>query len=64
MDETLAPFKLSHEQLMLVKSRMRAGLEAGLTNKGASTVKMLPSFVYRTPKGTGQRTPPFFPTPT
>ncbi|TWW67263.1 putative hexokinase HKDC1 [Takifugu flavidus] len=52
VDETLAPFKLTHEQLMLVKSRMRAGLEAGLRNKGPSAVKMLPSFVYRTPDGT------------
>lgn len=55
VDETLAPFKLTHKQLMLVKSRMRAGLEAGLRNKGPSAVKMLPSFVYRTPDGTGQK---------
>lgn len=55
VDETLAPFKLTHKQLMLVKSRMRAGLEAGLRNKGPSAVKMLPSFVYRTPNGTGQK---------
>lgn len=55
VDETLAPFKLTHEQLILVKSRMRAGLEAGLRNKGPSAVKMLPSFVYRTPNGTGQK---------
>lgn len=40
---------------MLVKSRMRAGLEAGLRTKGPSEVKMLPSFVYRTPDGTGRR---------
>lgn len=55
VDETLAPFKLTREQLMLVKSRMRAGLEAGLRNKGSSAVKMLPSYVYRTPDGTGQK---------
>lgn len=55
VDETLAPFKLTQEQMMLVKSRMRAGLEAGLKNKGSSGVKMLPSFVYRTPDGTGQK---------
>lgn len=53
VDETLSPFKLTHEQLMLVKSRMRAGLEAGLRKKGSSAVKMLPSYVYRTPDGTG-----------
>lgn len=54
VDETLAPFRLNHEQLMLVKTRMRAGLEKGLKSKGHSAVKMLPSFVYRTPDGTGQ----------
>lgn len=55
VDETLAPFKLTQEQLKLVKSRMRTGLEAGLKNEGPSAVKMLPSFVYRTPDGTGQK---------
>ncbi|KAM8761943.1 hexokinase HKDC1-like [Acanthopagrus schlegelii] len=52
VDETLCPFKLSQEQLQLVKARMRAGLEAGLKTKGSSAIKMLPSFVYRTPDGT------------
>ncbi|KAI3377821.1 hypothetical protein L3Q82_008960 [Scortum barcoo] len=52
VDETLCPFKLSQEQLYLVKARMRAGLEAGLKSKGPSAIKMLPSFVYRTPDGT------------
>ncbi|XP_074522485.1 hexokinase HKDC1-like [Halichoeres trimaculatus] len=52
VDETLRPFRLSQEQLQLVKTRMRAGLEAGLKSKGPSTIKMLPSFVYRTPDGT------------
>ncbi|XP_051236421.1 hexokinase HKDC1 isoform X2 [Dicentrarchus labrax] len=51
VDETLSPFKLSQEQLQLVKTRMRSGLEAGLKSKGPSTIKMLPSFVYRTPDG-------------
>lgn len=55
VDETLCPFKLSQEQLQLVKARMRAGLEAGLKTKGSSAIKMLPSFVYRTPDGTGQK---------
>uniref|UniRef100_A0A3Q4MDZ9 Hexokinase-3 n=1 Tax=Neolamprologus brichardi TaxID=32507 RepID=A0A3Q4MDZ9_NEOBR len=50
--QTLAPFKLSQEQLQLVKATMRAGLEAGLKNKGPSAVKMLPSYVYHTPDGT------------
>ncbi|XP_028436642.1 hexokinase HKDC1 isoform X2 [Perca flavescens] len=52
VDETLSPFRLSQEQLQLVKTRMRTGLEAGLKSKGPSTIKMLPSFVYRTPDGT------------
>lgn len=55
VDETLCPFKLSQGQLQLVKARMRKGLEAGLKSKGSSTIKMLPSFVYRTPDGTGQK---------
>lgn len=55
VDETLAPFKLSCEQLMLVKYRMRAGLEEGLRKKGSPAVKMLPSYVYRTPDRTGQK---------
>ncbi|XP_023251043.1 putative hexokinase HKDC1 isoform X2 [Seriola lalandi dorsalis] len=52
VDETLSPFRLSHEQLQLVKARMRTGLEAGLKTKGPSAIKMLPSFVYHTPDGT------------
>ncbi|XP_031702058.1 hexokinase HKDC1-like isoform X1 [Anarrhichthys ocellatus] len=52
VDETLSPFRLSQEQLQLVKTRMRTGLEAGLKGKGPSAIKMLPSFVYRTPDGT------------
>ncbi|XP_070696446.1 hexokinase HKDC1-like [Pempheris klunzingeri] len=52
VDEILSPFRLSQEQLQLVKDRMRMGLETGLKSKGSSTIKMLPSFVYRTPDGT------------
>ncbi|KAK2854161.1 hypothetical protein Q5P01_006822 [Channa striata] len=52
VDETLSSFRLSQKQLQLVKTRMRAGLEAGLKTKGPSAVKMLPSFVCRTPDGT------------
>ncbi|XP_039972050.1 hexokinase HKDC1-like isoform X2 [Xiphias gladius] len=52
LDESLSPLSLSHEQLQLVKARMRAGLEAGLKRKGPTAIKMLPSFVYRTPDGT------------
>ncbi|XP_035484099.2 hexokinase HKDC1 isoform X2 [Scophthalmus maximus] len=52
VDETLSPFRLSSEQLQLVKARMRAGLEAGLKREGPSEVKMLPSFLYSPPDGT------------
>ncbi|XP_041650622.1 hexokinase HKDC1-like [Cheilinus undulatus] len=52
VDEKLCPFRLSQEQLQLVKARMRAGLEAGLKTRGPSAIKMLPSYVYHTPDGT------------
>ncbi|KAK1891612.1 Hexokinase HKDC1 [Dissostichus eleginoides] len=52
VDETLSPLRLSGEQLLLVKKRMRGALEAGLKSKGPSAVKMLPSYVYQTPDGT------------
>ncbi|XP_071760959.2 hexokinase HKDC1 [Centroberyx gerrardi] len=52
VDETLLSFRLSQEQLRLVKARMRAGLEAGLKSNGPTPIKMLPSYVYRTPDGT------------
>lgn len=54
VDETLLPFRLSQEQLGLVKARMRAGMEAGLKATGSSAIKMLPSFVFRKPDGSGQ----------
>lgn len=54
VDETLLPFRLSEKQLMQVKARMRAGLEAGLKATGPSAIKMLPSFVFRKPSGSGQ----------
>uniref|UniRef100_A0A668AKZ4 Hexokinase-3 n=1 Tax=Myripristis murdjan TaxID=586833 RepID=A0A668AKZ4_9TELE len=43
---------LSRDQLRSVKARMRAGLEAGLKSNSHSPVKMLPSYVFRTPDGT------------
>nr|XP_019954510.1 PREDICTED: putative hexokinase HKDC1 isoform X1 [Paralichthys olivaceus] len=51
VDETLSLFRLSSEQLQLVKARMRAGLEAGLMGEGPSEIKMLPS-LYCPPDGT------------
>ncbi|XP_043839845.1 hexokinase-1 [Dromiciops gliroides] len=54
IEEMLAPFKLSTEQLTQVKNRMRVEMDLGLqkkTNESAK-VKMLPSFVCGTPDGT------------
>lgn len=56
IQETLAEFKLSKNQLLEVKKRMRVEIERGLkkeTHKEA-TVKMLPTFVRSTPDGTGE----------
>ncbi|XP_058486351.1 hexokinase HKDC1-like [Solea solea] len=52
VDETLSLFRLSYQQLQVVKARMRAGMEAGLRGEGRSELKMLPSFVYNSPDGT------------
>ncbi|XP_042592787.1 hexokinase HKDC1-like [Cyprinus carpio] len=54
IDDTLATFTLSTTQLQEVKAKMRVELERGLkkdTHPTAS-VKMLPTYVYRTPDGT------------
>ncbi|XP_026528609.1 hexokinase-1 [Notechis scutatus] len=52
--ETLAEFKLTNEQLLQVKKRMRIEMEAGLKKKSHdhAKVKMLPTFVRSTPDGT------------
>ncbi|XP_019363387.1 PREDICTED: hexokinase-1 isoform X1 [Gavialis gangeticus] len=52
--ETLAEFKLTHEQLLQVKKRMRMEMEAGMKKKthDSAKVKMLPTFVRSTPDGT------------
>ncbi|NXF11720.1 HXK2 protein, partial [Smithornis capensis] len=50
----LEPFKLSHEQLLEVKERMRIEMERGLGKEThtEATVKMLPTYVCSTPDGT------------
>lgn len=55
INETLAEFSLSMQQLLQVKQRMWAELERGLRKEDHdhASVKMLPAFVYRTPDGTG-----------
>ncbi|XP_067092228.1 hexokinase HKDC1 [Osmerus mordax] len=54
MEATLEPFRLSPEQLGLVRDRMRASLEQGLKRESqdSASVKMLPSYVFKTPDGT------------
>uniref|UniRef100_A0A8C7YQ92 Hexokinase-2 n=1 Tax=Oryzias sinensis TaxID=183150 RepID=A0A8C7YQ92_9TELE len=54
IQQTLAEFRLNTSQLLEVKKRMKVEIERGLrkeTHKEA-TVKMLPTFVRRTPDGT------------
>ncbi|KAM9817034.1 hexokinase HKDC1-like [Neosynchiropus ocellatus] len=51
IDEKLSTFELSLEQLQAVKTRMRADMEAGLTRKQLSAVKMLPTYVCGLPDG-------------
>ncbi|CAN8205682.1 unnamed protein product [Coccothraustes coccothraustes] len=50
----LEPLKLSHEQLLEVKERMRIEMEKGLGKEthAEATVKMLPTYVCSTPDGT------------
>ncbi|KAK1154424.1 hexokinase-2 isoform X1 [Acipenser oxyrinchus oxyrinchus] len=51
---TLDAFRLSKEQLAVVKQRMREEMERGLRKEthDAATVKMLPTYVRSTPDGT------------
>ncbi|KFP40473.1 Hexokinase-2, partial [Chlamydotis macqueenii] len=50
----LEALKLSHEQLLEVKQRMRMEMERGLGKEthAEATVKMLPTYVCSTPDGT------------
>jgi len=54
----LEALKLSHEQLLEVKRRMRVEMEKGLGKEthAEATVKMLPTYVCSTPDGTGEDT--------
>lgn len=54
IDSTLAEFTLSLTQLQQIKEKMRVELERGLRKDSHETasVKMLPTYVYRTPDGT------------
>ncbi|MEJ1286594.1 hexokinase 2 [Cricetulus griseus] len=52
--KTLESLKLSHEQLLEVKRRMKVEMEQGLSKEthAAAPVKMLPTYVCATPDGT------------
>lgn len=54
--ETLAEFRLTKDQLLEVKKRMRTEIQNGLSKKTQSTatVKMLPTYVRSTPDGSGR----------
>ncbi|KAK9964549.1 hypothetical protein ABG768_005713 [Culter alburnus] len=54
IDDTLATFALNSTQLQKVKEKMRMEMERGLKKDSHPTasVKMLPTYVYRTPDGT------------
>lgn len=56
IDDTLATFALNSTQLQEVKEKMRVEMERGLKKDSHPTasVKMLPTYVYRTPDGTGK----------
>ncbi|XP_056134691.1 hexokinase-1-like isoform X2 [Lampris incognitus] len=52
--QTLSEFRLTTEQLLEVKKRMRTEIQNGLSKntQDSATVKMLPTFVRSTPDGT------------
>ncbi|XP_025722773.1 hexokinase-3 isoform X2 [Callorhinus ursinus] len=51
LEETLAPFRLDHEQLAAVQAQMREAMVKGLRGE-ASSLRMLPTYVRATPDGT------------
>ncbi|KAK7801562.1 hypothetical protein U0070_006707 [Myodes glareolus] len=50
LEETLAPFRLSFEQLKMVQAEMRTAMIKGLQGE-ASSLRMLPTYVRATPDG-------------
>lgn len=53
LEETLAPFRLSFEQLKMVQAEMRTAMIKGLQGE-ASSLRMLPTYVRATPDGSGK----------
>uniref|UniRef100_A0A673TUC4 Hexokinase-3 n=2 Tax=Suricata suricatta TaxID=37032 RepID=A0A673TUC4_SURSU len=50
LEETLAPFRLNHEQLAAVQAQMQEAMAKGLRGE-ASSLRMLPTYVRATPDG-------------
>ncbi|XP_075398845.1 hexokinase-3 [Tenrec ecaudatus] len=50
LEETLAPFRLDQEQLVIVQAQMREAMAQGLRGE-ASSLRMLPTYVRATPDG-------------
>ncbi|KAL2778480.1 hexokinase-3 [Daubentonia madagascariensis] len=50
LEETLAPFRMNHEQLAAVQAQMREAMAKGLRGE-ASSLRMLPTYVRATPDG-------------
>lgn len=53
LEETLAPFRLTREQLAGVQAQMREAMAKGLQGE-ASSLRMLPTYVRATPDGSGK----------
>lgn len=53
LEETLAPFQLNFEQLIVVQAQMREAMIRGLQGE-ASSLRMLPTYVRATPDGNGE----------
>lgn len=52
LEETLAPFRLTREQLAEVQAQMREAMAKGL--QGKPPLRMLPTYVRATPDGSGK----------
>lgn len=55
--KTLEEFRLTKDQLLEVKKRMRTEIQNGLSKntQNTATVKMLPTYVRSTPDGSGKK---------
>lgn len=53
LEETLAPFQLTLEQMTVVQAQMREAMIRGLQGE-ASSLRMLPTYVRATPDGSGE----------